>query len=760
MSIPNMDSYKKGIHNFPPDAISFKSKKESWHKEYAEAILSDYVNNRCGIAFNEVDKMIENSRYAEGTNSEDLFKDIITDFKRDEGERIAYSQIDYTIIPIIAKFKSVFVGILSNANFRATANSIDPISMSKKAFNKAMLWHKRVFMNERKEIDFKLGVMQTEPEYIPETKQELNMYEKMGGLKLGMEEALEAGLDHCFYISRWSEEIMPLLLGDLFDNNICACRDYYDPNTHTVKQEYISPKLGIVQNSNDPAFNKSKYKGYIRNYTVADLRAATGWSEDKIRPIAEKWANTYGNGGINSWYPQRTGDSYGPNNFTNNYEYDPMIIPVAVLEFESTMYEYDVERIDEYGNKSYYKTDYDRKYNRENRKSITTPIKVWHKVSMPIGSDQIFDWGLQHDIPRPRYEDARSSFHFYRVKGKSLCERAIPHAKQVQLGYLKVQAFVAKASPPGIAVEWGSLTGMSLNKKEVDPMDLLTMKTQTGNIVYTTSTARGRINVAAGGPPIMELQGSISLADQLAIIEHHINQIRELTGVNDKGGRDETTATGAKLSFMSTDIALKSLYNAYLAIVKDTAINTVARIRDLLAYSEEARELYGTILGMSKIELLDIVADLPTANIAIKIEIDMTDEQQVEVIDAAKAAMQPGREGHPPLTYSEFLLVQRMARSGNVKGAQAFIAKAEADKLKVEILRANQAKKADTEMAVMVSQEKTKAEKELLTWKTNEEIRKYKEEKDKDDELAKNQHTRDMELERLKLSAKETVPAQ
>jgi hypothetical protein len=718
MPIPFVSEYKKGNYVFPEDNIPFDKKDEKWHLQYANAIMADYSNGRCGISYGDRDRIIENRAWADGTNSEDTFKDIILDYQRDEGERKAYSAIDYTMIPLIAKFKSVFIGILSAIDHRATANSIDPISLRKKTKEKMKLWIKANFPEELGAIDSMLGVKPPKDEYIPQSKAELDMYDQFGGFKLSIETALEAGMKHCFDTSRWNEEIRPQILSDIFDNKICACRDYFDVHTYTIKQEYVDIANAIVAASNSPTFNTAGYAGFMKFVTIADLRVMTagqdGWGEEELQKIAKKFSNINGNNPSINWAMVPVGNEYGPftqGGVSKSYEWDPYLIPIAVLEGQSTMYEYDVERTDAGGNVSTYKTNKDRKYDRTDRKSITTPIKVWHKMSLVIGCNKVFDFGLQHDIPRPTYEDARSSFHFYRMKGKSYCERAIPHAKQIQLMYLKVQGLALKAIPPGVAFEYNALKGMMLGDKTLKPWDILKIYGQTGNLGWMGTNIRGHRNETSGVPPIVELKGSYTLADLLAVVEHHKSEMREITGINDMGGRGEQTATGAKLSFMTTDIALKESYNAYLALVKDTAINSAARLRDLLAYSEKAREIYGPIIGITNMEMLDMVSDLPTAHIAVMIEIEATDEDIQFIMEAATKAMAPGKNGEPMFTVADLMLVHRMAKRGMLSFAQAYIADKESKAKKLETEREKQNQEMNGKIAL--DQENAKSQNEL-----------------------------------------------
>lgn len=758
MAIPYVNDYKKGNYVFPEDNLPFSKKDEKWHKRYMNAILADYANDKCGILYSERERILANRAWAEGTNSTDTFKDIILEYNRDEGERQAYSSIDYDIIPVIAQIKSKFVGILSNINHKATANAIDPVSRNKRTIAKEKLWIKANFP-ELGVIDKKLGIKPKKDEYLPQSRAELDMYDQFGGFKLGLEVGLEAGLKHCFGESRWDDIVRPQLLGDVFDNKMMACRDYFDVNTYTNKLEYVDIANAIVQASKSPTYDDARYKGFIKYITIADLRVLTadqpGWDEDKIMKIAKKYSGQNGNKQDIVWGAVAVDDQYGFNlgsySGQTYYQYDPYLIPIAVIEFQSTMYEYDVEKKDAAGNISTYKTDRDRKYNRSDRKSITTPIKVWHKASLVIGCDEIFDWGLQHNIPRPTHEDARSSFHFFRLKGLSYCERAIPHAKQIQLMYLKIQGLALKAVPPGVAIEWGALKGMIINNKELDPYQIMKIYGQTGNLIWKGTNVRGHQLPGTGNPPLKELRGSYTLADLLGVIMDHKSSIKELIGIDDQSGVNAPTAYQAKLSSLFTNLSIKECFNAYLAVVKDTAINAAARLRDLLAYSEKAREIYGPIIGLTNMELLDMVSDLPTAHIALEIEIEPTEEDIQFIMDAAVAAMKPGKNGEAMFQFSDLMLVHRMAKTGMTKFAQAYIADKEQKAAKAEMAREQQNQQMNGEIAAQQEQLKAQNKMAELQAASQLKVSEYDQQVNKDMERDRLLHEQNKEIERMRL---------
>jgi hypothetical protein len=325
--------------------------------------------------------------------------------------------------------------------------------------------------------------------------------------------------------------------------------------------------------------------------------------------------------------------------------------------------------------------------------------------------------------------------------------------------YLKIQALALKAKPPGTAFDYDSLRGMIMNKKELQPWEVLKIYNETGNIGYKNTNTRGHPNNQGGNPPIKELKGSYSLADLLGVIANHKMEIRELTGIDESVGKTEPTAYQAQMKSMFTDIALKEAYISYTAITKEVAVNSAARLRDLLAYSEKAREIYAPIIGLTNMEMLNMVSDLPMAHLSINIEIEPTDEDKQVLIDASIAAMKPGKEGVPVLRFSDFLFIQRLAKTGNIKYGHAYIAHKEAEIEKEGRARAAENAKMNEQIAINTEKAKTESFTATKKLETDEDIRLFKAQKDKENWLAEQQHTRNLEIERLKLQAKQSEPA-
>ena len=160
-----------------------------------------------------------------------------------------------------------------------------------------------------------------------------------------------------------------------------------------------------------------------------------------------------------------------------------------------------------------------------------------------IGSDYIFDYGLKEDMIREKINgqystDTSLSFHIYapdeyEMENKSLIEKMIPFADQMQICHLKMQQLVAKAVPKGMAVDISGLSnalkGMGDGWK---PLDMQNMFQQLGTYYYSSVRDDG---TPMGMPPIQELENGIGqdLERLVGLYNHYLQEIRNVTGLNE-----------------------------------------------------------------------------------------------------------------------------------------------------------------------------------------------------------------------------------
>ena len=340
------------------------------------------------------------------------------------------------------------------------------------------------------------------------------------------------------------------------------------------------------------------------------------------------------------------------------------------------------------------------------------------------------------------------------------------------LAYFKLQNAIAKARPSGLAVEFTALQNMTLGGNKLQPLDLLKILTQTGDLLFKSTTHKGIPNAPGGYRPIQELVGGIGpqLNEFIAVWDFNANAIRDMTGINQIA--DATTPNpdqsvgGSEIAMAATNNALRYIYSGYLTIKEQTAKNISLRMQLLIKHDKEAYTGYMPVIGTIGVQIISVGADTVDADYFIKYEAKPTDQRKASIKDAAIKAMSPDRDGIIGIELPDFLMIERLLESGSLKYAEAFLNhKSKKNKERqLKLQRENmdldkQREQGDIKL-------KSEAAQVLQKAKTDDAIRLYEAKKQIDESYAQLQHKRDMELAGLnsslgiiQKSAEQQVPA-
>jgi len=343
------------------------------------------------------------------------------------------------------------------------------------------------------------------------------------------------------------------------------------------------------------------------------------------------------------------------------------------------------------------------------------------------------------------------SYHLYRLPFRSLVSLSESHLHQMCLAFYKLQNAIAMASPPGIAIEFTALQNMKLGANKLEPLELLKIRRQTGDLIYKATTHRGVPNTPGAWKPIQELQGGIGnqLNEFLAIFEFNTNAIRELTGINQiadaSAPNPEISVGGSEMALAATNNALRPIYSAYINLKEQTAKNISLRMQLLIKHDKRAYTGYMPVIGTIGVQVISVGADTVDANYFIKYEAKPTEKRKEVVRQAAIAAMSPDRDGIIGIELPDFLMIERLLESGSLKYAEAYLNyKSKKNKERqLNLQRENMTldKQREAEGNKQKSDLKLAEEKN----KTDEEIRLYEAKKAIDEKYAKEEHQRELE---------------
>ena len=302
----------------------------------------------------------------------------------------------------------------------------------------------------------------------------------------------------------------------------------------------------------------------------------------------------------------------------------------------------------------------------------------------------------------------------------------------------------------------GSLMNVSIGNNKLNPLDVLKITNQTGNILYQATTHRTYMPSQTNYKPIQELQGGLGNqgAEYLGLISNDIEMIRQIIGINsiaDASSPSNGQLVGvAEMALSATSTTLKPMYSAYLTIKERAVRNAVLRIQLIVKYNGIYELSYHKAMGGAITQTLKIGSEVNNAMFGIRIQARPDQQEKQSIIEAARESMQAGRNGVPLIGYGDYLMVVDFVSRGMTKWARAYIANKEAQTMK----RIEEEKAAAIEQQgqqnQMLQQMTAEHEKAMLAG----ELEKIREEGTQKKELAAEQHQYKMAELQLTTNAK------
>jgi hypothetical protein len=738
--------YVTSGYPFPLDDIDPKEKDKDWGKKWCEAIYASWKQGGTAIPYNRIEEFQLLRDLAAGRQDVLQYQKILLDESDEKGAQTGYMNINWDIPSVMPKFLRVVEGMMEQTDHQVVATAVDPTSTDDKEAAKLDMQYRMKFKEALNYIDKAMGVDKSD-EYIPESMEELNLYEGAGGFKLAREREIEEVLDYSFYISEW-KETKKKIIRDLCVINCCATKDYTDKYTRKVKARYVDPAKFIGQYSRFQNHKNMEFGGELTQILISDIRKLNpDVPESTLRELADNYNGIRGNISL---------DTLTYNADIRSANYDSFLVDVMDAEWMSINSEYKTKRKTQYGFDIMYDEDWGKVVNTEKKKTEKYDIKVVYKCKWIIGTDYVYDFGLQFDVPRPGKKEVELSYHLYKLPYRSLVSLSETHIHQMVLAYFKLQNAIAMSAPKGLAIEFTSLQNMALGAKKLQPLDLIKIKTQTGTLLYKSTTHKGVPNVPGGFKPIQELEGGIGnqLVEFIKVWEFNAEDIRETTGINqaaDASSPDPNAPVGSnKMAIAATNNALRPIYSAYLNIKEKTAKNLSLRIQLLIKHDKEAYEGYMPVLGSMGVQIVSAGADTVDADYYIKYEAKPTDERRDVIMKAAMQAMTPDKDGSTSIGLPDFLMIERLLESGNLKYAEVYLnykSKKNKDK-QLQLQRENMQLDSQREQeAIKIKEQLSQATEKI---KTDEAIRLYQAKKAIDEQYAQADREHEKEMIQLK----------
>lgn len=647
--------------NYPNHNIDPGQKGKDWCLSYAKASWFDYKNHGTQSFHNNRGTYSKIKDYAQGNQSVDKYKQLLN---VDEAENESWLAIDYTILPIVPKFRRIALGKLNKTEYNITATPIDAIAQAD-----VEDYYKRT----KAKMDLRKSLSKTMPgmeEFSalkkspkdPENDEELEMHMNYT-FKHNASIEMEQGIDLVFHTNGMDEK-RKQVMEYLFDFGVAGYKEYIDSNG-AVKVRVVNPSKLLISHCNKRDFSDKIHMGEVTEMSIADLKQRAGdqFSEKEYQDIAERFSGTKGFTRMNT------------SNKMFSKDYDDSKIQVLEMEFFSVDQMVHESRTDRRGNKRFGRAGYNSQNKRKN-KYVRSSYKTVYKISWIVDSEYCYDYGLCNDMKRVKSKlmDTDLSYHlfspdFHNMKPLGIMEQLVPIADQIQISWYRLQNTINQARPKGIMIELGALEDIPLGSggQQMKPMDVIDLFNKTGTLVYRKNDIGGK---ATNYKPIEELENGLGrdAMTYYQVIQNNIEMIRQITGLNEftDGSTPDARSltTTAKLAAQATNNALAHIEQGERFLLENLASSVIIRLQD--SVKKNPIQGYVRSLGNKSMEFFKLSPSVGKHEFGVKIEDRPTEEQKQRLMQILQGSVAQGQVDFEDAVYIEQIT--------NLKQAQQVLA--------------------------------------------------------------------------------------
>ena len=621
---------------FPDQFVSDSKKKTvEYGLQIGQAIQYEWF--RKGASYNSCrfyDQWSEFNRlrlYARGEQSVSKYKNELAV----DGD-LSYMNLDWTPVPIIPKFVDIVVNGMSDRLFSIKTFAQDAMSSEKRGEFQEMVETNVIAKPLFKQIesDFGVEVFQVDPEDLPETDLELELYMQMN-YKPAIEIANECAINTILEENHYYQTRKRCDL-DLTTIGIGVCRHTFQLGAG-VKVDYVDPANVVYSYTEDPHFKDCFYWGEIKTVPIGELLKIkpdlTNEDLEEISQYSQAWYQYFN---VASMY--------------ENSIFSRDTVTLMYFNYKSTNTFVYKKKQTAGGN--YITVEKDDEFNpppemmEEGKfEKVEKKIDVWYDGVMVMGTNIVLKWELAKNMVRPKSASQHAMPNYVAVaprmyKGniESLVRRMIPFTDLIQMTHLKLQQVITKVVPDGVFIDADGLSEVDLGTGNAyDPADALRLYFQTGSVVGRSYTQDGEFNNAR--VPIQQLTSN-SGANKMQMLvgnyNHYMDMIRSVTGLNearDGSTPDPNSLVGVqKLAALNSNTATRHILDGSLYLTQTIAEALSIRTADVLEYSDFADE-FAMQIGKYNVGILDDIKDLYIYDFGIFVEV-APDEEEKALLEA------------------------------------------------------------------------------------------------------------------------------
>lgn len=664
-----VEKYLKNVV-FPSRDIDPDKKDELYHKQWAEAIYSLWLQNKTAWGYD----LVNLSSYfrdlrllASGNQDPSQYKSFLTGVSPQtqteagmyddspitkRAKREGWYHLLWQNLSPASKIMNSIHGMLDKFDFDILADTIDSDSRGMVEFEK----YKRFFESKEREFinEYKknAGIPIDEEVDFPKTKEELDAFEAREGFKLNIAKAMQKLLRYSFKVSDWDGEIRKNVLDDLVITGYGCVGDIFNKETNRFELQYLDPENTVIQYSRERGYKDSEYGGYFSLWTISNVRRMRpDVDEDYLRSMAKKFMGQCGNPSYISNFDGRE-SLLDP--ATKSYVYDDFKVPVFWAVWIDTDSPRRLYYTGANGRETVKTVSYDKEiksltgkqkergFKQEVRK---VPVRLVRQVYWVVDTDICWDSGKLHMAARPENSKPVLPIHAEQLLQPSLMYRLKPILDNIALTWLTYQNSLAKMVERGHAVNMGMLMGIALGGKQLDPSEVLTMWKQTGFLPYMYNFTNQYTGGAA--TPVTPIEGGMGKRTEEVVMALNLDfkLIEDIVGINPLmlGGSPDPKAPVAtsEAALRATSNILKPIIDGVFELKEAASQSLMCRLQVGLRVSEAIRRTYSGIVPPQDIKAM-IMAESSGAKYGIFLKARPSEQMLQELKGYMMAAVERG----------------------------------------------------------------------------------------------------------------------
>ena len=480
-----------------------------------------------------------------------------------------------------------------------------------------------------------ISAFNTDPEKLPETREELNLHMQIS-YKQAVEIAEEQALNVLMRGNNY-ELIKKQFYYDLTVLGIGAVKTSFNTSEGVVV-DYVDPADLVYSYTESPYFDDIYYVGEVKNVPINELaKQFPHLTEQDLEDIIK-----------NKGYKTNNNRTYNSKEEDNN--------KIQVLYFNYKTYMNQVYKVKETGSgaeKAIEKDDtFNPPENSDNFSKLHRSIECLYDGALILGTNKLLKWEMAKNMIRPKSDFTKVKMNYaivaprlYKGRIESLVSRITGFADMIQLTHLKLQQVLSRMVPDGVYLDADGLAEIDLgNGTNYNPQEALNMFFQTGSVIGRSFTSEGDMN--PGKVPIQEItsgSGGNTMQALIGNYNYYLQMIRDVTGLNesrDGSTPDKYALVGVqKLAAANSNTATRHILQAGLFLTSEVAQCLSLRISDIIEYSP-TKDAFIQQIGGHNVATLEEMQNLHLYDFGIFIELQPDEEEKAMLENNIQMALQ------------------------------------------------------------------------------------------------------------------------